>query len=73
MSNVSIPKNLQKVAKVAKQRKWKITTNGGGHLKWRSPSGVVIYTPKTPGGGRSHANSMAKLKKAGLLNGKSAG
>lgn len=69
MNLPAIPRQFRDAARVAIRRGWKITSTGSGHLKWRSPDGTtIIYTSRTPGGGRSVQNTMAKFKRAGLLD-----
>lgn len=69
----TIPQHLKDSAKRAEDQGWVITRTGSGHLKWTSPRGTVVYTPKTPGGGRSHQNVVAKLQRAGLKASKTKG
>lgn len=62
----TIPKHLKATARLAGKNGWKITTSGSGHLCWTSPNGTKVYTSKSPGGNRSHQNTVMKLRRAGL-------
>lgn len=61
-----IPRDLRDLYQLAVRRGWVITYAGSGHLKWRSPAGVLVVTGSTPGKGRSIDNCRAKLNRAGL-------
>ncbi len=63
---MKIPEPLRKMAAAAKRQHWTITYTVSGHLRWQPPSGMAVYTPSTPGGGRSIANCLARLRRAGL-------
>jgi hypothetical protein len=54
-------------ARFAERRGWTITMTGSGHLRWRSPLGVLVFTAGTPGEGRAIANARAQLRRAGLM------
>lgn len=66
MNTPRIPEPLRAMAKLARRLQWTISYTGSGHLRWQPPSGMAIYTPSTPGGGRSIPNCIAKLRRAGL-------
>lgn len=61
-----LPEAYRKLGKAAIAAGWKITVTGGGHLAWRSPSGTVIHTPKSPSDYRSVRNNLALFRRAGL-------
>jgi hypothetical protein len=54
------------MAALARRQKWTVTYTGSGHLRWQPPSGGPVYTPSTPGKGRSVENCIADLRRAGL-------
>lgn len=62
----TIPQQLRAAYRLAKSEHWTVDTNGAGHLTWISPRGTKVFTPKSPGGGRSHQNTVKKLQNAGL-------
>lgn len=64
--NRNVPVHLKQAARTARSKGWVITVTGSGHLRWVSPNGVKVFTSKTPGGNRSHQNTVSKLRKAGL-------
>ena len=62
-----IPEPLRAMAAAARKQRWTLTRTGGGHIRWKPPSGPPVFTPSTPGGGnRSIGNTLAKLRRAGL-------
>jgi hypothetical protein len=66
-AKIVIPEALRDAAKQAKRDNWEITRTGGHHLRWKSPSGAVVFLSATPRGGRhSIENSRALLRRAGL-------
>jgi len=63
---ICVPSCLRDHARLALSRGWTISITGSGHLRWRSPDGKTVFTPRTPGYGRSAASITAKLRRAGL-------
>lgn len=64
---VRIPEPLRATARLARHRGWHISRTGGGHIRWKPPSGPPVFTPSTPSGGnRSVSNCLAELRRAGL-------
>ena len=62
-----IPEPLRAAARLARRLGWSVTYTGGGHLRWKPPSGPPVFTPSTPGAGnRSISNCLADLRRAGL-------
>jgi hypothetical protein len=54
-------------ARIAERHGWTVTASKStGHLRWRSPSGGLVTTSGTPGGGRAVANARAQLRRLGL-------
>ncbi len=58
---------LKELIKSAKSQKWEIVVSNGGHLKWISPLGKVIFTSLTPSDRRAMSNIKRDLKSAGLI------
>ena len=69
MSRKDIARPFRKAAHQAEQQGWTIT-HGGSHLKWQPRGQMPIFTPSSPGEGRSVENSIQKLKRAGLRIGR---
>lgn len=63
---VKIPEEYRALAKLARQQGWTITVCGSGHLRWTTPDGRAVFSPKSPGDGRGIYNVRAKLRRAGL-------
>lgn len=64
---VKVPKDMRSLARRARQQGWEITRTNGGHLRWRSPNGVVVIMGSTPNGGKhSDKNAYAAFKREGL-------
>jgi hypothetical protein len=63
---VKIPSDYKRIAKQARAQGWTIGPTRNGHLIWRSPRGVKVYTPSTPSDHRSLPNVIRKLRHAGL-------
>lgn len=46
---------------------WGVTISGGGHLRFKSPDGALVFAPSTPSGGRRAVeNTAAELRRKGL-------
>ena len=65
-ARIKIPEALRRMAAAAHRQQWTITRTGSGHLRWQPPQGTAVFTPSTPGKGRSVENCIAKLRRAGL-------
>lgn len=59
-------KDIRELQATAEAQGWTITHTGGGHLKWQSPEGKVVFSPSTPSDWRSMKNHIAYLRRAGL-------
>lgn len=66
MTALRVPESYRKLARAARRAGWEISRTRGGHLAWKPPSGMVIYTAATPSGSRSVRNDTAELRRAGL-------
>jgi hypothetical protein len=58
---------LNSLKKLAEAQEWKIVVSNGGHLKWVSPTGKVVFTSITPSDRRALNNMKRDLKLAGLI------
>jgi hypothetical protein len=58
---------LNSLKKLAEAQEWKIVVSNGGHLKWMSPTGKVVFTSITPSDHRALSNIRRDLKSAGLI------
>lgn len=58
---------LKMLIKSAEKQHWKIVVSNGGHLKWVSPTGKVVFTSLTPSDQRALSNMKRDLKSAGLI------
>jgi predicted RNA binding protein YcfA (HicA-like mRNA interferase family) len=65
-NRLRIPDALRSMADLAAKLGWTVTHTRSGHLRWRSPDGVTVFTPSTPSDHRSSKNSRAQLRRAGL-------
>lgn len=63
---MKIPRDLQLAARLARAAGWTITQTGGGHLAWRPPNGRAVFCSSTPSDRRAMANTIGKLRRAGL-------
>lgn len=63
---MKIPKDLRPLAKAARAQGWVIEHTRNGHLAWRSPAGVTVYTPSTPSDHRGVLNTRRDLRRHGL-------
>jgi hypothetical protein len=62
------PGELRKLAKLARVQGWTVTkTRRGGHWRWQPPDGGPVFTEGTRCYGRAAANSLARLRAAGLV------
>jgi hypothetical protein len=64
---IRVPRELRPLVLAAVEAGWTVERTGGGHLRFKSPSGALVFTPSTPGGGRrSIENCRAELRRKGL-------
>jgi predicted RNA binding protein YcfA (HicA-like mRNA interferase family) len=59
-------KETKAMVKVARSQGWDVKITGGGHLKFVSPEGKMVFAPSTPSCRRGRLNSRAQLRRAGL-------
>jgi len=46
---------------------WDVAKTGGSHIRFKAPTGRVIYMASTPSDRRAYYNSRSILRRAGLL------
>lgn len=61
-----LPRELRDLGKKALAAGWEITRTRNLHIRWKSPTGALVYTSGTPSDRRTVRNVAALLKKAGL-------
>ncbi len=68
MSAPKVKGEMRPLVVAAIEQGWSVTVSGGGHLRFRSPTGALVFAPSTPRGGkRSVENTTAQLRRAGLV------
>lgn len=64
---IRVKKELRPLVAAAVEQGWDVSISGGGHLRFKSPSGAIVFAPSTPRGGkRSIENTVAELRRKGL-------
>lgn len=64
---IRVARELRHLVVAAISQKWEVVKTNGGHLKFTSPSGGIVFTPSTPGQGkRGIENATAELRRKGL-------
>lgn len=58
--------DFRDMIKAAERAGWTVERRHGGHLKWKSPTGAVVFSASTPSDHRAIKNHMSLLRKAGL-------
>jgi hypothetical protein len=61
-----IAKDYKPLVAVAQEQGWDVSIGGGGHLRFQSPEGELVFTAQTPSDRRSLLNAKACLRRAGL-------
>lgn len=61
-----VHRDLRDLAKAAVQAGWTLFKTGGDHIKWRSPSGAIVFSASTPSDFRVARNVRTELRKRGL-------
>jgi predicted RNA binding protein YcfA (HicA-like mRNA interferase family) len=60
-------KEFKQVIKVAESKGWVVCLTKGGHLKWASPSGQIVFSASTPSDGRAVKNLISELRRHGII------
>lgn len=64
MSNA---KDIRVLIRTARRQGFEVEPTHGGHWKFRSPTGVLVFAASTPGDCRSFQNTLQQLKRAGYV------
>jgi len=64
--NPTVPRDFRPLIDAAVAQGWQVSTTGGGHLKFQSPAGRVVFAASTPSDWRASRNLRAELRRAGL-------
>jgi hypothetical protein len=59
-------KKTRDFARFAMERGWQVSITNGGHLKFVSPTGTVLFTSSTPSDWRAWKNFRSQLRRQGL-------
>lgn len=62
----ALPGVWRELAERAVSQGWSINLTGSDHIRWVSPSGVVVISSQTPSDHRSFKNTRAELARKGL-------
>lgn len=61
-----INKEYKPLVALAQEQGWDVRIGSGGHLRFESPRGQLVFTAQTPSDRRSLLNARACLRRAGL-------
>jgi hypothetical protein len=61
-----VPKVWRDLAGTAIEQGWKLSFNGGDHIRWCSPNGQIITSSRTPSDHRTVHNVRSQLARIGL-------
>jgi hypothetical protein len=59
-------KEFKQIVKIAESKGWVVQLTGGGHLKWTSPTGQIVFSASTPSDGRAVKNLVSELRRHGI-------
>jgi len=62
----ALPRVWRELAEKAVAQGWSINLTGSDHIRWVSPSGVIVTSSQTPSDHRSFKNTRAELARRGL-------
>lgn len=60
-------KDFNKLIKDAEAQGWAVDVTHGGHLKWTSPTGKIVFSAFSPSDHRSLKNTVSQLKVGGFI------
>lgn len=63
---MSSNKDFQKLIKEAENQGWEVSRTGGGHLRWMSPEGKVVFSAFSPSDKRALQNTKKELRIKGF-------
>lgn len=58
-------KDFEQLRKAAEKQGWTVSLTGGGHRKWTSPKGEVVFSAYTPSDYRAIKNIIRELVRRG--------
>lgn len=64
---MSSNKDFRQLIQEAERQGWEVTKTNGGHLRWASPSGRVVFSAFSPSDGRALKNTMRELRIGGFI------
>jgi predicted RNA binding protein YcfA (HicA-like mRNA interferase family) len=62
-----VRKEVSDLVRRARERGWVVEKTRGGHLRWRSPEGKVVFSGSTPSDVRAVRNIRSLLRRMGLI------
>lgn len=63
---MKVAKCIRRLVKAARAQGWEVKMTGGGHLRFSSPDGSIVFTSSTPSCPRAAKNCRAELRRKGL-------
>ena len=63
---MKVHRDLRPLVEAALGAGWEVTKTGSGHLRFKSPTGALVFTGSTPSDHRAVENVRALLRNAGL-------
>jgi len=58
-------KDFEQLRKAAEKQGWTVSLTKGGHRKWKSPAGELVFSAQTPSDYRAIKNIIRELVKRG--------
>lgn len=65
-AGVRIPRDMCPLAERARAQGWPVAWCPGGHLRWSSPAGALVYSSGSPSDWRAVHKLRADLRRHGL-------
>jgi predicted RNA binding protein YcfA (HicA-like mRNA interferase family) len=60
-------KDIKQLIKKAEKQGWIVSLSKGGHLRWKSPDGKMLFCSATPGDVRMIKNHEAEMRRNGYI------
>lgn len=57
--------DFKRLIKDAEKAGWTVEQSRGGHLKWKAPTGKVIFSASTPSDHRAIKNHVSLMRREG--------
>lgn len=61
-------RDLHKLIEQVVARGWEVAKTSGGHLRWKHPSGSIVFTSSTPSDRRALKNIETHLRRVERQN-----